>query len=148
MPLPATIEICQKDLFTAEDELKRKYDEITVRRLLRLREMYAWVVANPDAKDRQFVDTLMERYKVSQASAYSDLGIIKAMIPRITEASRDYHRWRANEMLLETYQTAKKRKDTKTMERAASSYAKYNRVDIEDERAMPYDRFVVRRPVS
>lgn len=27
MPLPATIEICQKDLFTAEDELKRKYDE-------------------------------------------------------------------------------------------------------------------------
>ena len=29
MPLPATIEICQKDLFTAEDELKRKYDEIT-----------------------------------------------------------------------------------------------------------------------
>ena len=40
MPLPATIEICQKDLFTAEDELKRKYDEITVRRLLRLREMY------------------------------------------------------------------------------------------------------------
>ncbi len=143
MPLPATIEICQKDLFTAEDELKRKYDEITVRRLLRLREMYAWVVANPDAKDRQFVDTLMERYKVSQASAYSDLGIIKAMIPRITEASRDYHRWRANEMLLETYQTAKKRKDTKTMERAASSYAKYNRVDIEDERAMPYDRIVV-----
>lgn len=143
MPLPATIEICQKDLFTAEDELKRKYDEITVRRLLRLREMYAWVVANPDAKDRQFVDTLMECYKVSQASAYSDLGIIKAMIPRITEASRDYHRWRANEMLLETYQTAKKRKDTKTMERAASSYAKYNRVDIEDERAMPYDRIVV-----
>lgn len=26
---------------------------------------------------------------------------------------------------------------------AASSYAKYNRVDIEDERAMPYDRIVV-----
>lgn len=46
-------------------------------------------------------------------------------------------------MLLETYQMAKKRKDTKTMERAASSYAKYNRVDIEDERAMPYDQIVV-----
>ena len=59
MPLPATIEICQKDLFTAEDELKRKYDEITVRRLLRLREMYAWAVANPDAKDRQFVEVLV-----------------------------------------------------------------------------------------
>lgn len=143
MPMPNTLEICQRDLFTAEAELKEKYDDITVNRLLRLRDMYAWVVANPDAKDRQFVDTLMERYKVSQASAYSDLGIIKAMIPRITEASRDYHRWRANEMLLETYQMAKSLKDTKTMERAASSYAKYNKVDIEDERAMPYDQIVV-----
>ena len=143
MPMPNTLEICQRDLFTAEAELKEKYDDITVNRLLRLRDMYAWVVANPDAKDRQFVDTLMERYKVSQASAYSDLGIIKAMIPRITEASRDYHRWRANEMLLETYQMAKSLKDTKTMERAASSYAKYNKVDIEDERAMHYDQIVV-----
>ena len=46
-------------------------------------------------------------------------------------------------MLLETYQMAKKRKDTKTMERAASSYAKYNRVDVEDEQQMPFDLIVV-----
>ena len=85
MPLPATIEICQKDLFTAEDELKRKYDEITVRRLLRLREMYAWAVANPDAKDRQFVEVLVSRHRISQAAAYSDLAIVKSMIPRIAE---------------------------------------------------------------
>ena len=29
------------------------------------------------------------------------------------------------------------------MERAASSYAKYNRVDLEDEQAVPYDLIVV-----
>lgn len=29
------------------------------------------------------------------------------------------------------------------MERAASSYAKYNRVDLEDEQAMPYDKIVI-----
>ena len=46
-------------------------------------------------------------------------------------------------MILETYQMAKKRKDTKTMERAASSYAKYNRIDLEDEQAVPYDLIVV-----
>jgi hypothetical protein len=46
-------------------------------------------------------------------------------------------------MILETYQMAKKRKDTKTMEKAASSYAKYNRVDLEDEQAVPYDLIVV-----
>ena len=46
-------------------------------------------------------------------------------------------------MLLETYRMAKARKDTKTMEKAASAYAKYNRVDIEDEQAMPYDDIVI-----
>ena len=38
---------------------------------------------------------------------------------------------------------AKKRKDTKTMEKAASSYAKYNRIDLEDEQAVPYEMIVV-----
>lgn len=46
-------------------------------------------------------------------------------------------------MLLETYRMAKARKDTKTMERAASSYAKYNRVDLEDEQLIPYEEIVV-----
>ena len=38
---------------------------------------------------------------------------------------------------------AKSRKDTKTMEKAATSYAKYNRIDIEDETAVPYNMIVV-----
>ena len=65
------------------------------------------------------------------------------MLPHLVQASRDFHRWRYNEMILETYQMAKKRKDTKTMEKAASSYAKFNRIDLEDEQAVPYDLIVV-----
>ncbi|MBR5593454.1 MAG: hypothetical protein IKW46_05205 [Bacteroidaceae bacterium] len=65
------------------------------------------------------------------------------MLPHLAQASRDFHRWRYNEMILETYQMAKKRKDTKTMEKAASSYAKFNRIDLEDEQAVPYDLIVV-----
>ena len=76
-------------------------------------------------------------------TAYADLKIIKALLPNLAEATRDYHRWRYNEMILETYQMAKKRKDTKTMEKAATSYAKYNRIDVEDETAVPYHMIVV-----
>lgn len=32
---------------------------------------------------------------------YDDLCVIKAVLPNITKASRDYHRWRNNEMILE-----------------------------------------------
>ena len=140
--LPA-IDVCRFDLFTTEEELREKYTEPIVARVLRIRDEYNWFLSNPDAKDRQFVETALSRYGINRTQAFSDLAIIKALLPQLAQASRDFHRYRFNEMILETYQMAKKRKDTKTMEKAASSYAKYNRVDLEDEQAVPYDLIVV-----
>lgn len=143
MAFPNALEVCRTDLFTKEDELRQAYPQILVDKVLRVRDMYNWCIANPDAKDRQFVEQELSRYDISKVVAYSDLGIIKALLPTLATASRDFHRWRYNEMILETYQMAKKRKDTKTMEKAASSYAKYNRIDLEDEQAVPYEMIVV-----
>ena len=138
-----TLDVCRVDLFTAEDELRQRYPEVIVARVLRVREEYNWFISNPDAKDRQFIDNAVSRFGISKVLAYSDLAIVKAMLPHLSQASRDFHRYRYNEMILETFQMAKKRKDTKTMEKAASSYAKFNRVDLEDEQAVPYDLIVV-----
>jgi hypothetical protein len=143
MPRQPILEICSKDLFTAEEELLEKYNAEQVQRVLRLRDMYNYYISNPDTKDRQFVDTAMSRHGIMKSQAYADLSIIKSLLPLLSSASRDFHRFRFNEMILETYQMAKARKDTKTMEKAASSYAKFNRVDLEDEQALPYDLIVV-----
>ena len=143
MPLPNIIEVCKKDLFTKESELEARYDIITITKLKRLRDEYQWVLANPDLADRLFVDEFTGRYGLKDRAIYDDLRIIKQLLPALSSSSRDWHRWKANQMLLETYAMAKKRKDTKTMERAASSYAKYNRVDMEDEQVIPYDQIVI-----
>lgn len=143
MAVPKIIDVCRLDLFTNESELKEKYDAVVVSRLMRVRDEYQWTLANPDLSDRQFVEEFMGRSSMSESAIYSDLAVIKQLLPALSTSSREYHRWKANQMLLETYQMAKKRKDTKTMERAASSYAKYNRVDLEDEQAMPFDLIVV-----
>ena len=143
MPRQPILEICSKDLFTAEDELLEKYNAEQAQRVLRLRDMYNYYISNPDTKDRQFVDTAMSRHGIMKSQAYADLSLIKSLLPLLSSASRDFHRFRFNEMILETYQMAKARKDTKTMEKAASSYAKFNRVDLEDEQALPYDLIVV-----
>jgi hypothetical protein len=143
MPLPSIVDIARTDLYTQKSELEEKYAIPQVDHILRLRDMVTWCIANPDAKDRQFVDEIMQRYGLSKVTAYADLKIVKSLLPNLSEATRDFHRWRYNEMILETYQMAKKRKDTKTMEKAASSYAKFNRVDLEDEQAVPYDLIVV-----
>ena len=143
MPLPNIIDIARTDLYTNREELEQKYAITQVEHIIRLRDMVTWSIANPDMKDRQFVDEIKQRYGISMVTAYADLKIIKALLPNLAEATRDYHRWRYNEMILETYQMAKKRKDTKTMEKAATSYAKYNRIDVEDETAVPYHMIVV-----
>ena len=143
MAYPNALELCRTDLFTKEDELRQAYPQLLVDKVLRVRDMYNWCIANPDAKDRQFVEQELSRYDISKVVAYSDLAIVKTLLPTLATASRDFHRWRYNEMILETYQMAKKRKDTKTMEKAASSYAKYNRIDLEDEQAVPYEMIVV-----
>ena len=143
MPQPNIRDIAQRDLFTSETQLRERYNEDQIAHILRLREMYSWFVASPDIKDRQLITQTLDRFHISRAEAYADLAIVKMLLPLLTSASRDFHRYRANEMLLETYRMAKARKDTKTMERAAASYAKYNRVDLEDEQTLPYDMIVV-----
>ena len=129
--LPSPLEVCKVDLLASDDELREKYPLALAERVMRLREMYNYWLSNPSMKDRQLRDAIMSRYNVSQSTAYSDINIIHQLVPLLSQKSRDFHAM------------AKARKDTKSMERAATSYAKYNRVDLEDEMAMPYDEIVI-----
>lgn len=105
--------------------------------------MYNWFIANPDGTDREFVAEVCQRHGIHRTTAYSDLAVVKSLLPMLGSASRDFHRWRTNEMLIATYKMAEKRKDSKTMERAATAYGKLNRVDLEDEQAIPLDQILV-----
>jgi hypothetical protein len=143
MPKKDILDIARKDLFTNEDELNKLYCPAQVNRLLRLRDMYLWQVANPDCKDTQFISIDTSRYKITRQAAYSDLRVICCLVPLLHSKNREFHLWRYNEMILETYAMAKARKDVKAMEKAASSYARNNKVDLDDEKALPYDMILV-----
>ncbi len=133
------IEACKVDLFASADDLRAKYPLPLAERVMRLREMYNYWLANPSMKDRQLRDQIMSRYEVSQSTAYSDIAIIHQLVPLLANNSREYHRARANEMLSETYAMAKARKDTKTMERVIATYGKINSLDKPDEFSPQYD---------
>ena len=142
MSYPNAIEVCRAELFTKEVELRERYPGQMVEKVLRVREMYNWFIANPDGTDREFVAEVCQRHGIHRTTAYSDLVVVKSLLAMLGSASRDFHRWRTNEMLIATYKMAEKRKDSKTMERAATAYGKLNRIDLEDEQAMPYDKIV------
>lgn len=143
MSYPNAIEVCRAELFTKEVELRERYPGQMVEKVLRVREMYNWFIANPDGTDREFVAEVCQRHGIHKTTAYSDLTVVKSLLPMLGTASRDFHRWRTNEMLIATYKMAEKRKDSKTMERAATAYGKLNRVDLEDEQAIPLDQILV-----
>ena len=143
MSTPSAIDVCRTELFTKVEDLQQKYPQTLVDKVVRVREMYNWFIANPDGTDREFVAEVCQRHGIHRTTAYSDLAVVKSLLPMFGSASRDFHRWRTNEMLIATYKMAEKRKDSKTMERAATAYGKLNRVDLEDEQALPLDQILV-----
>ena len=143
MPVPDTMEVCRADLFTDRQKLEEKYPPVIVQRVMRIRTLYQSIVASPSKKDRELVADLCKQSGIGKSAAYADLAIVKQLVPLMSECSKDFHRWRFNEMILDTYNKAKLRNDQKTMEKAASSYAKYNRIDLEDEKRLPYELIAV-----
>ena len=70
MSFPAITEIVQSDLFTSETELREKFPQTSVDRLLRIRAMYNWLISNPETKDKEFVDETLSRYNIHKSVAY------------------------------------------------------------------------------
>ena len=48
MSYPNAIEVCRTELFTKEVELRDRYPKALVDKVLRVREMYDWFIANLD----------------------------------------------------------------------------------------------------
>lgn len=127
------LEACRKDLYTSRDELAGLYPEPVVDGVLRVREMHQWLVANPAKPDREFIAETIRRFSISKTAAHRTLAVVKTLLPTLLKSSKEFHRWRFNEMILSTYRNAEARGDTRTMERAAASYARYNSVEKDDE---------------
>ena len=143
MPKPNTLEVCRADLFTKESELRERYPEETVLKVMRVRDLYTAFISNPDGTDREFIEWEQKRYGVHRATCYSDLSVVKSLLPMLSTATRDFHRWRTNQMLQDTYTIAKAKQDTRTMAAVAAAYGKLNKIDLEDEKAVPYELLMV-----
>lgn len=144
MPVPATIDVCQKYLFADLDEMSADgLPEVIQQRLLRLRDMYNFWLQFPRKKDLEIVAELELRYKVSKSTAYEDIRIIKRLLGDLAKTTKDYHRYKFCQMIDETYEMAKRIKDARAMGAAANYYGKYTQLDKEDILDKGYDKIVV-----
>lgn len=139
----SAIEACSKDLFSDIEQLQSKYPKDTVSKIIRVRDIYLTMLKSPSLADSAIVRTFTARYRVSRPTAYSDLAVVKALLPSLGKEAREFHRWRVKEMLLETYKIASSKMDVRTMERVAATYAKAFGVAKEEEQAVPVEQILV-----
>lgn len=144
MPVPATIDVCEKYLFSDVEEMtKEGIPELIQQRLIRLRDMYNYWLQFPRKKDLEIVGELELRYKISKSTAYEDIRIIKRLLGDLAKTTKDYHRYKFCQMIDETYEMAKRIKDARAMGAAANYYGKYTQLDKEDILDKGYDKIVV-----
>lgn len=129
----------------SEEELQAKHiEQQTVTRIIRLRDIYNYMLRNPLKKDREYIDYIQANYQdpsgkaLSKRKAYEDIEILHAIIGNLQECSKEWHRWRFNNMIMEGYAIALRKEDATAIAKLAQQYGKYNRLDKEDEHDRGY----------
>jgi hypothetical protein len=134
MPLPAIVEAAEQYLFTDLDKMTAAgVPAATANRILRLREVYNYWLSFPNKKEREIVQRIISSAGVSKSQAYEDLGIVKILLGNLNKSTTDYHRYRFFEMINRAFAKAEAAGDTRSMVAAADKYAKYARLDKEEE---------------
>lgn len=139
------IDIYADNLMLSEEELRAKRVEPqTITRILRLRDIYNYMLRNPLKKDREYIDYIQASYRdgsdkpLSKRKAYEDIEILHAVIGNLQECSKEWHRWRFNNMIMEGYAIALRNEDAAAIAKLAQQYGKYNKLDKEDEHDRGY----------
>lgn len=134
------IDIYSDNLMLTEDEMQAKnVAPQTIRRIIRLRDIYNYMLRNPLKKDRDYIDYIQANYKdetgkpLSKRKAYEDIEILHSLVGSLQMCSKEWHRWRFNNMIMEGYAIALRKEDGMAIARLAGMYGKYNQLDKNDD---------------
>lgn len=142
--LPNLLNTVQEHLFSDQDVMRRaNIPDVMQQRIIRLRDIYNYWLTFPSKKDAEIISELKRRYSIQSSQAYEDIKLIKLLLGNLNQASTDFHRWKFNNMIQRAYDLAELRKDARSMVAAADKYAKYNKLDKEQENEMPWSEIVV-----
>ena len=139
------IDIYADNLMLSEEELlAKRIEQQTIMRIMRLRDIYNYMLRNPLKKDREYIDYIQANYKdtsgkaLSKRKAYEDIEILHAIIGNLQQCSKEWHRWRFNNMIMEGYAIALRKEDAAAIAKLAQQYGKYNKLDKDDDHDRGY----------
>jgi hypothetical protein len=146
MSRPNTIEQCRVHLFDDKDKMvESSLPSTLIDRIIRIRSAYMLWLEHPMKRDVEIRNHIMSLSNVNKSAAYEDIQIIKTLLGDLSETSTAFHRFKFNNMIMDSYNLASLKKDTRSMVAAAAQYAKYNKLDKDDPQKLPWDEIIPQR---
>ena len=136
-----TYDICVQHLYDDVSKLSHLAPQQRDK-LLRIRSGYTIMLDFPSKKDREIIQHLQNQFGIERSAAYEDLRLIKDLLGSINRQSKDWHRFKFNNMIQKSYEMAELKNDPDSMVKASNTYGKYNQLDKEDAERIPWEEII------
>ena len=135
--------VIKEHLFSSVEEMKKaKVPAPTQERLLRIRDMYNYMLQYPRLEDKDIVLELRTRYKVCQSVAYEDLRVIKVCLGTFNQVTKDYDRYYFRQRAIEGFEMARQLQDANAYAKVLAAYGKFTQLDKEVLESLSYSDIV------
>ena len=143
MSLPVDIDKYSEYLPVDSSELRQQLvPEDTIMRVERLRELSSYWRSYPSTSPKELVSRCMQNFHVAKSQAYDDVRILKILIGNLEATTKEFARWRVNQMIEEDRQAARRDGDWRAVASMQKNYILNNQTDKPDTPDMAYDRIV------
>lgn len=143
MSLPVCIDDYSLYLSQDSTELRELHvPDDTILRVERLRELCAYWRQYPSTSQKELVSRCMQLFKVAQSQAYDDIHLLKVLIGNLEATTKEFARWRVNQMIEEDRLAARRDGDWRAVASMQKNYILNNQTDKPDTPDMSFDKIV------
>ena len=143
MSVPVNIDQYSEYLPVSSDELRQQLvPEDTIQRIERLRELSSYWRSYPSTSSKELVARCMQIFKVGKSQAYDDIHILKILIGNLEATTKEFARWRVNQMIEEDRVAARRDGDWRAVASMQKNYILNNQTDKPDTPDMAFDKIV------
>lgn len=143
MSLPVNIDKYSEYLPIDSEQLRRDLvPEDTIQRVERLRELSAYWRSYPSTSAKELVNRCEQLFRVGKSQAYDDIHILKILIGNLEATTKEFARWRANQMIEEDRLAARRDGNWRAVASMQKNYIINNQTDKEDSPDKAFERIV------
>jgi len=143
MSLPVDIDQYAEFLPVDSSELRlQMVPEDTIMRVERLRELSSYWRSYPSTSPKELVSRCMQLFHVGKSQAYDDIHLLKILIGNLETTTKEFARWRVNQMIEEDRLAARRDGDWRAVASMQKNYILNNQTDKPDTPDRAFDRIV------